>query len=70
MKNSEPFDTKTTRERFNRLLDAMAHGERPSGKRKAKGGTSDKDASADCAGTRTHKGTSAGASSKPKRESP
>lgn len=62
-------EEKTTKERFDRLLDAMAHGERPSGKRKAKAGTSDRDASADCGETQAPSDTSEDASSKPKYES-
>lgn len=62
-------EEKTTKERFDRLLDAMAHGKRPSGKRKAKAQTSHKDASGGYAETQPPKGTSGDASLKPKRGS-
>ena len=55
--------------RFNHLLDAMVRGERPSGKRKAKGGTSRKDASEGYAETQPPSDPSEDASLKPKRGS-
>jgi hypothetical protein len=53
---------------FDRLVRAMATA-KPFGKPKAKAGTSTKAPAAGCDDTQTPKGTSAGASRKPKRKS-
>lgn len=69
MADKETSDPKADRSLFQRLLRAMATGEKPSEKPPAKAETSAKAPSEGCDDTRTPKGTSASASRKPKRKS-
>ena len=58
------------KERFDRLLQAMASQPEPEGKQQGDNQTSDKASGAGYGDTRTREGKFASASSKPKRKSP